>query len=58
MGFTVKAKGKIGYIKNVRGVNPALDEEAFRSIGLMLIWKLGPVNGEVYTFECIYLYSI
>ena len=58
MVFTVKAKGKIDYIKIVRGVHPALKEEAFRSIGLMLIWKPGSVNGKVYTFESIYLYSI
>ncbi len=58
LGFTVKANGKIDYIKNVRGVHPALDEEAVRSKGLMLDWKPGSVNGKVYTFECIYLYSI
>ena len=43
--FVIDAAGKVGDVKVVRGVHPLLDQEAFRVIGLMPVWKPGTQKG-------------
>lgn len=46
MQFVVTKEGDIVRPKVVRGVDPSLDEEALRIIGLMPRWKPGELNGK------------
>lgn len=45
VGFKVAYTGKIADAKVINGVNPLLDQEALRLIGLMPDWKPGTAGG-------------
>ena len=44
--FTVDAEGKVGDVKVLRGVTPALDAEAVRVLESAPAWTAGTVGGE------------
>ncbi|MCW0483541.1 energy transducer TonB [Gaoshiqia sediminis] len=47
VSFVVDEAGKVIQIKIEKGVDPLLDQEALRVVGLMPTWKPGKENGEV-----------
>ncbi|MGD9931102.1 MAG: energy transducer TonB [Mangrovibacterium sp.] len=47
VSFVVDEAGKVIQIKIEKGVDPLLDQEALRVVGLMPAWKPGRENGEV-----------
>ncbi len=51
VSFVVNSKGKVEKVKVVRGVDPALDDEAMRVIEEMPAWKPGYQNGEPVNVE-------
>lgn len=46
VGFVVEADGAITEVQVVKGVDPLLDAEALRVVGLMPRWTPGEQNGK------------
>jgi len=46
VNFIISKTGKVTDVKLDRGVDPALDEEALRIVGLLPDWKPGTLNGK------------
>lgn len=44
--FVVNADGSISHISVIRGVEPSLNKEALRILGMMPEWKPGKLNGQ------------
>lgn len=51
--FIVGTDGSISNIEVVNGLNPALDDEAIRVLGLMPRWIPGENNGEKVNVKCL-----
>jgi len=45
VGFVIDTKGKVSNVKLLRGVSPALDNEAIRVVKSMPDWTPGRQNG-------------
>ena len=56
--FTVGTDGKVSAVKVVRGVDPLLDNEAIRVVGMSPAWTPGKMDGKLvsvtYNFPVIY----